>query len=747
MNNDTARAAEAKQPTSCMVFRRDLKFVPQKGRGAWRVIIEDARNRKFYRLGRREYLIASFLDGKQDLASAVSNLNATQPDYAIDGATLEQTLKWFMSNGLTQIVSLDKSSDKSECISDAAKSDQPSSINETSLAKTAAAPATNNSCIDPFSFRIPILSGELLTGCAKHVSWIASAPVAIASALVILFAIINFVANAQQLTQLSATLFVPQATLWWFFAWIILKAVHEIGHAVVCVAMGGEVRGAGIAFFYMAPVPYVDTTDMWRLSDRKSRAYCAAGGMWFELVLASIALLICRWTDNPSLQYLSISIATLGTFTTVAFNANPLVRFDGYYILSDLLDRPNLYNEGQAASQSVWQNSTWLFSSAVSVHGLSLVIYGFGCMLNRILMMVGMAWGAWLTWRGIGLGIIGLATYLWFISPALKRSKMRAMQALAAGQPVKKFQWKALPGKKIAICSGVLAGCVVAAILVPSPLQPVSPGVLTNGEPVVLRSAADGFIAEVYVEDHQQVNQGDPIYRIENPMLVMEIAKAKVQLESNRQKCLVLRAQGKIAEMQAAESQVAAIQEQLDQLEERGEKLVVTAPISGMLVARKLSDSLGMYLKPGQPMGTIEGFKSLHVSCSIDQTDLDRFQKSPHGKVAVFLEGFGRAEGRIVELRPRGADTLEHPALAAKFGGPISVHMATNSDGKNDSLRTQSPRFDVRIELSSIPDDAIGVVPGQLCRVELIDNSVSIAGIASRWKDAFIDYVKPDIEN
>ena len=141
---------------------------------------------------------------------------------------------------------------------------------------------------------------------------------------------------------------------WWSLAaaWFVLKLGHEISHAAVCKKYGGTVREMGLIFILFAPVAYVDVTSCWRFSSKWHRIHTAAAGMYAELFLAALA--VFGWSaESAVVQHLLHNVVFMASLTTILFNANPLMRFDGYYLLTDLVDVPNLYSQGTQWVQSV----------------------------------------------------------------------------------------------------------------------------------------------------------------------------------------------------------------------------------------------------------------------------------------------------------------------------------------------------------------------------------------------------------
>ena len=737
MNLQPAQESASTPSTLGLKLRSDIRFVPQSSSHQWTCVVEDPVAKKFYRIGHAEYMVASALDGSQDPAQLASSLARLHPSDNVDPKTIESTLKWLVNAGL--VLPPPSPVQNASLAPDSIASNSSVQPNPTSSSQSKPPQPTGFSLpVDPFSFQFPLSDGSIVEKFASRIQWLCSIPALIGGIALILTAAVTFYANASFFTELGTKLFVPEAALWWAGAWLVLKLFHELGHATFCVAEGAKVRGAGLAFFYLAPMPYVNTTDMWRLPKMKSRAICAGGGMWFELLLACLALVMCRWFENSTWQYFCIALATLGTFTTIAFNANPLIRFDGYYILSDVLDRPMLWTEGQNAFKSLFSGKMMFLSTAVSLHGIPLILFGAGCFASRWLMMIGLAWGTWHAWHGVGLAIIAFASYLWFINPYLKKQRQLAM----IGQPT--YQ---LPSKLNVSMLGCAIGIIATvSYFIPSPWQPQVPGILSYKDPVVIRASVDGFIEKVLVEDGRYLNAETSIVEFLNPALSLTRNTVALQLQSSRERCMVLRAQAKIAEMQAEQAKVDSLEAQLEQLNLQSAQTTVKAPVAGRFKARQLSRQVGQFVKTGQVLGIIVPSEDLEASCSISQEDVEKYRESIDQPVFIYLANVGKIKGRVKSVEPRGCDTLESPILAAKYGGPIPVHFVTQDSESKDTLRTNNPRFVATISIDHAESNnrlTQLLSPGQLCRVCLIDTQITVANAVNRWVKAFVNWVKP----
>ena len=201
-------------------------------------------------------------------------------------------------------------------------------------------------------------SGWILHSRKPWLGWCFSFPALVGWCVVIGWALCDLAIHSQRLSESTSGVLAVGNWLWLGVAWVGLKVLHECGHAVACKRLGGEVREAGVIFVLLAPLAYVDVTSTWRLRSKWARIQVAAAGMYVELFVAALATLVWARTPTSVLNQVCLNVMTTAGVMTVLFNANPLMRFDGYYIVSDLLELPNLYTQGQ---QYVAYLCRWLF--------------------------------------------------------------------------------------------------------------------------------------------------------------------------------------------------------------------------------------------------------------------------------------------------------------------------------------------------------------------------------------------------
>ncbi|MEM0926751.1 MAG: biotin/lipoyl-binding protein, partial [Planctomycetota bacterium] len=366
-----------------------------------------------------------------------------------------------------------------------------------------------------------------------------------------------------------------------------VKILHELGHAFVCKHFGGECHQIGPMLLVFTPALYCDTSDSWMLPDRYARASVGAAGMVTELLLASIATVVWASTGHSLVHYLAMNVMLVCSVSTVLFNANPLLRYDGYYILSDLCDVPNL---GQKAQRSL------------------------RALLSRVLLGIPQAADArpsgnrfWLLSYAILAGVYRWALtafilfwLLWMLRPYRLESIGRMLCLIAFSglavtsiQPV--FQLLRHPGKRrqvkmarLAITASIFLAMLVAS-LIPLPSGESSVGKLTPRVETPIYVTTGGLLDRILVKTGEQVKQGQELAVLTNADVDLQLNQAASRVESQRVLVEALEASRiesltSANELPAARTLLSELERQLDSRRARKDALRIKAPAAGTLV-------------------------------------------------------------------------------------------------------------------------------------------------------------------
>ncbi len=702
--------------------RPEVCFSPARSGDEVYYVVEDRINHRFWKIGLLEYEVCSALNGERSIASAIALLAQRSKIGAAAGVEKLTVIgSWLSHFGLIEAIGCD------------------SEENESGPPKPKKTPSQPSRMFDPSFFRIPVLSSETVDRCAAGMTWLISIPCLVAAAILWCIAAIMAFQNREELLALGRKLFVPGSQWWLLVAWLVLKVVHEAGHAIACVRVGARSNGAGIGFMFFAPSPYVDVTSLWSVPKRWSRVLVSSAGMLFEVTLAAVAIIGACTIDNSSIKYLCFTIATLGTFTTIAFNGNPLMRYDGYYILIDLIDRPNLWQDATQSMKAYF--STWICKGNIcNSWSVLLLLYGVCSWISRMLLIITMGWGMWMTWDGVGLVVVAFFVGLWFIIPQIKRSKGAAKSAQSLS--LRNLLSPICPDKAVR-CLGIVGILAVCSFL-PSPLQIYWPAIVEYVEPSDVRTVAPGFVEEVFVHDGQGVKTGDEILRLSNPDLELECKTAQSMLKTSEEKCIALRAQHKHSELQAEEAMRESLVVIANSLVTKVNSLRLKAPSDGVLISRMSRNLPGSFIPEGQSIGMVVNPSKIEINASVPQYAWETVAHNVDSPVSITMFNGDRWTGKILKTLPRTTDTLASPSLGGLYGGPITVVQSKATNGETQ-LKTDKPRLHTRIELTKPATSSNlfslsnhGVLPplGALCSVKLELQNEVVWQTGFRWLKA-----------
>ena len=697
----------------------ELRFSPARSGDEVYYVVEDRIRHRFWKIGLLEYEVCSALNGERSVSSAIAWLAQKSKRGAAAGAgKLSLIGSWLLHIGLIEAIGSDSEDNACEPPKPAAVKSKPAGL------------------FDPSFFRIPVFSSETIDRWSSGMTWLISIPCLVAASILWCIAIIMAFQNAEALLALGRKLFVFGSQWWMLVAWLVLKIVHEAGHAIACARVGAKSNGAGIGFMFFAPSPFVDVTNLWRVPNRWSRLLVSSAGMLFEVTLAAAAIICACTIENSVIKYLCFTIATLGTFTTLAFNGNPFMRFDGYYILIDAIDRPNLWQDASQSLKSYF--STWICRGNNSNSwSVPLLLYGVCSWISRTLLIVTMGWAMWMTWDGAGLVVVAFFASLWFIIPQIRR--MRGSTNSEHMLSLRNLLSPICP-VKAARCLGIL-GVLAVCSLLPSPLQIYWPAIIEFVEPSDVRTNAPGFVAEVLVHDGQGVQAGDEILRLSNPDLELECLTAQSMLITSEAKCIALRAQHKHSELQAEEALRESLVVKANSLTAKVNSLHLRAPSDGVLISRMTRNLGGSFIPEGQSIGMVVDPSKIEINASIPQYAWETVARNVDAPVSVSMYNGDKWKGRILKTLPRTSDTLDTPSLGGIYGGPITV-VQSNAPNGESVLKTDKPRLHTRIELTEPAPSSnrffkashnVPPPPGALCAVKLELQNEAVWQTGFRW--------------
>ncbi len=308
-----------------ITLRNDLHVSVQYYHGKPCYLLEDPQEIQFYRLGIAEGSFISMLDGKTSLDAVLQRLANTLGKDAFSEEEAVQIVHWLLD----------------------AKLAHPTGMLSLEDQKKDSAPSPRHN-FNPLAIRIPLAHPDrFLTAALPWCAWLFESATCGVWLCACLAAIGRLISSWSSFTKELQTVVVPHNWFTLTVAWVVLKALHEAAHGLVCKKYGGIVSEMGIMILWGMPVPYVDVTSSWAFRCKRQRIYTALAGLYVEMFAAALAVLIWCYTGPGWIHYCCVNIVVIAMVSSLLFNGNPLMRFDGYYVLMDLLEIPNLYAFGQ----------------------------------------------------------------------------------------------------------------------------------------------------------------------------------------------------------------------------------------------------------------------------------------------------------------------------------------------------------------------------------------------------------------
>jgi putative peptide zinc metalloprotease protein len=569
-------AAEPKAARAGLVARRDLVIRRQECRQRAWWVVKDPLTLRYFHFAAEERFVLAQLDGRLGLEEIQARFEARFAPQKLKLAELQQFLGTLYETGLVV------SGGRGQGLSLLRRRRR----RQWRYAGSAAA--------NLLSLRFRGFDPDrLLTRLLPWTGWL-FCPAAVAAAVLLVFAAATLVVCHRH--ELAAELrtyqdfFTPRNALWLAVTLALTKVLHEFGHGLTCKRFGGECHEMGLLLLVFVPCLYCNVTDSWLLPSKWRRAAIGAAGMYVEVVLASLAAFLWWFSEPGLLHQLCLSVMLVSSVTTVLFNGNPLLRYDGYYILADLAEAPNLRQRAAAVLQRKFNE--WCL--------------GFEPVDDPFLPDGTPAWfGLYTVAAGIYRWLVTLGI-LWFVHHALQPYRLEAIGdlfvALSVAMLVGLLLWKVgrffyVPGridqvkrKRIGLCLGLFAAVVAWALFVPLPHRVLATFEVKprGARPVFVD--LPGTLVEVYVRPGDEVEPGTPLARLQDLALESELAALVAERDRRQAELDHLQSDGQHADI-ALRSQipalieaVAGLEEQVRQQQTKLERLILRSPAAGTVL-------------------------------------------------------------------------------------------------------------------------------------------------------------------
>ena len=493
----------------------------------------------------------------------------------------------------------------------------------------------------------------------------------------------------------------------YFVAVLFLKFIHEAAHSLAAIHFHCRVRGIGIGFMVFYPRLYTDTTDSWRLP-RRQRLLIDAAGIIIELLLGGIAALLWCYLPPGSWKSTMFYVFTVSTLSTLFVNGNPFIRYDGYYILCDLLNIENLMSRSSEYVKQFWR---WHFlrlgQRPCSERGWLLLFFGIGSFCYRFFLYTSIILLIYHKFvKAVAIVMMFLELYSILLYPFWRELQtIRALSKRSAGRA----RW-ILGGTVLLILAGVLFLPLSWNISLPGETVPAEHRQITVTE--------SGYLTGDLPRRAVPVKAGETLFRLHSPQL--ESAIERLNAVRNYDRTLYglqeLDAE-RFSESRVTAEKLASDETGLRELQRRRGNLTVNAPVSGVFVSRLPALSQGAFLPKGLLAGEVVSEKLM--VCAYAQ-DRDIGKLKPGDEATVYLrDSLETFPARIVAVNRIAAQLKDSPLLQ-HFGGPIPVYLDPGSEHHYSSVL---PLYRIELEFTAPADlDSGRVVTVKVRHAEQLGN-------------------------
>lgn len=694
-------------------LRPDLNFTEQRYEGRVFHVVKDPVSMRYYRFKEHERFLLGFMDGQRTLEDAQK---AFEQRFRPERLTLED-LEAFTSQLLQAGLAQNETPNAGKQLFDRYKKRRRKQLLQMFL--------------NVLYIKIPVFDPDkLLTAMLPWTRFIFTKTFGILSVLFMLSALLLVLSNWNSfLAKLPAYHeFFSLKTV--FYLWIalgVVKIIHEFGHGLSCKAFRGEVHEMGALFLVFSPCLYCNVSDSWTLPNKWHRIIISAAGIWVELIIAAIATWVWWWSEPGGfVNNMAMCLMVVCSVSTVVFNANPLMRFDGYYVLADWIEIPNLREKANKYLMELAQE----YCLGIEVPPRPYMETG------RKVLFITYAVVSYL--------------YRWFITFAvlvfmytfLEPYKLGAISYLLGtlslgtmiGQPIyqlfKNVQRRGrLPDMKpvrVAISAAVLLAALAAVFLIPLPLRVRTLAIVQIDPAHTLKVETPemgGFLSERLVQDGQRVRKGDIIARLENPNLEIDLklneknqALRQEQVHALQADVFRTTAEGRLTDdLNIAQFELEALRKVHAQMLAVKSDLVIRAPRDGVVMKLVDRSEIGKFLERGKLICEIGDERQLRAYLLVPPDEVALIKTGDTAWLRVHGLGYNSYETKVADISATEAKAVP-PQLTNKVAGDIATH----SDPQTGLEIPQTQRYLVTLKFVESERNQLGAIhPGVLARAKI----------------------------
>ena len=604
-------------------LRGDLLVTQQLFEGRSYYVVKDPVSLQYFRMTAEDYFLATLFDGKRTFAQIrelyVARHRHVLLEYSPEELN-ERVLRF--ANDLALLQFLTVQGQRLKVRYDAARQ------------KKAKKPFLYNLANQIFFIRFSLFDPDRIFGrMARPLWWMWTKPTLWISSIIILLAAVVFLRNYTEVASALGNLFSFHNVLLMWATTFVIKSIHELGHGLTCKHFGGEVHEVGVMSLVFTPYFFVNVSDCWVMPNRMHRILVSAAGIYVELIFAAFATFLWAVVQPGWMKDFLFNIVFIASVSTIIFNANPLMRFDGYYIMTDLIEVPNLQAKSRALIQH--QLNRVLFGTSNKEGALSrLPLPRKRFWLFYTYAVLSWLYGYYVIYQLAvfmephlkPFGLEGLAN--WFSALALTSWVIMPLIAYFKSLGLKREDWKPQGRlRRLTIIVAVTLGVFGAACFYPVELTIKRAGAVQLAEPDEVRSEIPGFIEEVFVKEGDKVAAGQKVARLRNRETEHTLFTTEARLKMAEAE--VQRAVGldKPSELKGAQSTRAALEARLKDARHDVENLTLRSKSGGTVLTRDLDKRIGLPLKTNEVLAEIAQLDPMRIKIALGEKQVRYVKK------------------------------------------------------------------------------------------------------------------------
>lgn len=493
----------------------------------------------------------------------------------------------------------------------------------------------------------------------------------------------------------------------------IIKLFHELGHAYAVKRWGGVVQDMGVVLMALIPFAYMNASAATLFKEKYKRIMVSAAGIIVELFLASVSILIWVNISDGLIKSICLNIISIGLVSTFFFNGNPLLKYDGYYILADLLNISNLSSKSkqyliQKIETIAYGKSKINVSIYTAYEKICLVLYGLLSSIYRIFIFYSILIfiiNKYFFW-GVIIAIWALCTQIFY--------------------PVIQYVYALYSSDKLEDCRsrifmiwiGFFLALYIIAFHVKIPCFTYAEGVVWIRDSAIIRSQEEGFVSKILKHPLALVNKNDPIILLDNFLLTTE--KNKLMGKREEIKAMLMKnTHSNYTKSENLKNKYHQVKVALEKVEKDMNQLSISSKESGRLILMNQQDLIGRYIKKGDIIGYIQDNQSPTIQVAIPQSDFDIINDSIKD-VKIKFNKYSQNEfsAKIINPRINITNTLPSASLGNEGGGAIKT--TTDKSG----IKTQENIFVVELSFPTLEQHSL---LGKRVYVKLYHNDKTLA--------------------